>query len=55
MGDDVRIAAAELERLRRIEAAATQVIRRWEGKKTSATPMLQAIAELRASLKAGPA
>lgn len=52
MSGDVTIGANELERLRRIEAAASEVLRRWDGSKASPTPMLEAIAALRAALKA---
>ncbi len=55
MADEVRIQVDELERLRQIEAAAIEVLRRWDGTRTSATPMLRAIAGLRAALKDGAA
>jgi hypothetical protein len=47
---DVTISAAELARLRRIEAAANEVLERMGGRR-SATPLLSAIAALRAALK----
>jgi hypothetical protein len=55
MGTEVKIEAGELERLRRIEAAATDVLRQWDGTKASASPMLEAIAGLRAAMRAGAA
>jgi hypothetical protein len=48
----VSISADELARLRGIEAAAAEVLRQWDGRKRSATPMLAAIAELRRALEA---
>jgi hypothetical protein len=50
MPGDERVAAEELARLRRIEEAAKEVLRQMEGRR-SATPMLAAIAELRAALR----
>ena len=46
----VSISTEELARLRGIEAAAAEVLRQWDGRKRSATPMLAAIAELRLAL-----
>jgi hypothetical protein len=54
MSEQIMIDAEELACLRRIEAAAVEVLRQWDGRKSSATPMLQAIAELRTVLKAAP-
>ena len=50
MPGDERITADELARLRRIEEAAKDVLRQMEGRR-SASPMLAAIAALRAALK----
>ena len=50
MPGDERITADELARLRRIEEAAKEVLRQMEGRR-SASPMLAAIAALRAALK----
>jgi hypothetical protein len=47
---DEPIAPEELARLRRIEAAASEVLDRWDGSRRSATPLLAAIANLRAAL-----
>jgi hypothetical protein len=47
------ISSAELERLRRIEAAARHVLEQMEGGR-KATPILSALAELRAALNATP-
>jgi len=47
---DVSLSREELERLRRIEAAASQVMAIWSSGKRQATPMLRAMAELRAAL-----
>jgi hypothetical protein len=44
------VSAGELARLRRIEEAAKEVLHQMEGRR-SATPMLAAIAALRAALK----
>lgn len=45
-----RVSSEELARLRRIEAASREVLQQMQGRR-SATPMLAAIAELRAALK----
>jgi hypothetical protein len=58
MNDDVtrnatgndRVSAEELARLRRIEEAAREVLHQMQGRR-SASPMLAAIAKLRAALK----
>jgi hypothetical protein len=47
-----RITAEELARLRRIEVAAREVLQQMQGRR-SASPMLAAIAALRAALKEG--
>jgi len=52
MPGDGRVTAEELARLRRIEEAAKEVLRQMQGRR-SATPMLAAIAELRAALREG--
>jgi hypothetical protein len=52
MPGDERVTAEELARLRRIEEAAKEVLRQMQGRR-SATPMLAAIAELRAALREG--
>lgn len=46
----VQVAADELARLRRIEEAAKQVLIQMQGRR-SASPLLTAIAELRAALR----
>jgi hypothetical protein len=48
--DPSPISSAELERLRRIEAAARRVLEEMAGGR-KATPILSALAELRAALK----
>ena len=48
------VATDELARLRRIEEAARGVLREWQGRR-SPTPLLTAIAALRAALKEKPA
>jgi len=48
-----RIPTQELARLRRIEEAARSLLAQWPGGR-SATPMLTAIAALRAALKEKP-
>lgn len=45
-----RVTAEELARLRRIEEAAREVLHQMQGRR-SATPMLEAVAALRAALK----
>ena len=52
MPGDERVTAEELARLRRIEAAAREVLHQMQGRR-SASPMLAAIAELRAALRKG--
>jgi len=47
------VPAAELARLRRIEAAARKVLGQWPPTR-SATPLLSAMAELRAALAESP-
>jgi hypothetical protein len=47
-----RVSAEELARLRGIEVAAREVLRQMQGRR-SATPMLAAVATLRAALKGG--
>ena len=46
----VEISTHELERLRQIETAARTVMEEWRGRRSS-TPLLSAMAELRAALK----
>jgi hypothetical protein len=48
-----RVTPDELARLRRIEEAAREVLRQMQGRR-SASPMLAAIAALRAALKEDP-
>ena len=52
MSGDERVTAEELARLRRIEEAAREVLHQMQGRR-SASPMLGAIAALRAALKEG--
>ena len=52
LSERLEAAEAEVTRLRRVEGAATRVLEEMGGRR-SATPMLTAIAELRAALK-GP-
>lgn len=52
MPGDERVNAEELARLRRIEEAAKEVLRQMQGRR-SVTPMLAAIADLRAALREG--
>ncbi len=47
------VATDELARLHRIEEAAREVLNEWQGRR-SATPLLAAIAALRAALKEKP-
>ena len=48
---DVELSRDEFERLRRIEGAATTLVEVWSSGKRGATPLLEAMAELRAALK----
>jgi hypothetical protein len=45
------ISPEELERLRRIERAATALVEVWSSGRRGATPLLQAMADLRAALR----
>jgi hypothetical protein len=47
----VELSRDELERLRRIEAAAAALVEVWSSGKRGATPLLEAMAGLRAALK----
>lgn len=47
------VPSEELARLRRIEAAAKELLQQMEGRR-KATPMLEAMAKLRAALKEAP-
>jgi hypothetical protein len=51
--DEVTVSARELERLRRIETAARNLLEQTGGRR-KATPTLRALAELRAALKEDP-
>jgi hypothetical protein len=48
---DAEPSGDELERLRRIETAAAALVEVWSSGKRGATPLLEAMAELRAALK----
>jgi hypothetical protein len=52
--DHGSITSGELARLRRIEDAAGGVLDAWDGSRRSPTPMLTAIAALRAALNETP-
>jgi hypothetical protein len=52
--EEITISARELERLRRVEAAARQLLEQMGGRR-KATATLGALAQLRAALKEAPA